>query len=130
MTAEGAFADFVEDSLQSLGPVGARRMFGGHGIFLDGLMFALIADDTLYLKVDDGNRPAFETRGLGPFVYEGKGRAVRMSYFEAPPDALDEPEVLRAWAGDALAAARRAQTGKRRPAKAGKRRPAKEGAGH
>lgn len=114
MTADRAFASFVEESLQPLGPVAARRMFGGYGIFLDGLMFALIADDTLYLKVDDDNRPAFEARDLGPFVYEGKGRPVRMSYWEAPSEALDEPEVLCAWASGAIGAARRVQRGRKR----------------
>lgn len=116
MTTNRAFADFVEESLQPLGPVTARPMFGGYGIFLDGLMFALIADDLLYLKVDDGNRPAFEDLGLSPFIYESKVRPVRMSYSEAPPDALDQPETLCAWARNALAAARRSQS-RRKPKK-------------
>lgn len=114
MTGTRAFADFIEESLAPLGPVRARRMFGGYGVFLDRVMFALIADDTLYFKTDDGNRPEFEARSLGPFVYEGNGRLVRMPYFEAPAEALDDPETLCAWARGALAAAARTHTGARR----------------
>ncbi|MDH3725633.1 MAG: TfoX/Sxy family protein, partial [Thermoleophilia bacterium] len=66
------FAEHVVDLLQAMGPVDARSMFGGYGIFLDGLMFGLIADEVLYLKVDEENRPEFEELGLGAFVYEGK----------------------------------------------------------
>lgn len=69
MASSTEFADFVVESLQPLGPVVARRMFGGFGIYLDGVMFALIAYDTLYFKVDDGNRPAYEDAGLPHFVY-------------------------------------------------------------
>ena len=112
--ADSEFVSYVVESLQPLGPVGARRMFGGHGIFLDGVMFALIASDQLYLKVDDGNRAAFEEAGLEPFTYTSKGRhPVVMSYREAPGEGFDDPEVLCAWARDALAAARRAHKPKR-----------------
>jgi DNA transformation protein len=103
------FAEHVVDLLQSMGPVDARSMFGGYGVFLDGLMFGLIADEVLYLKVDDENLPEFEELGLRPFVYDGKDRPVRMSYSEAPPDALDDAELLSRWASGAYAAARRAK---------------------
>ena len=58
------FVTHVVDMLEPLGPVSARRMFGGYGIFLDGMMFALVADDTLYLKVDDESRSEFAAAGL------------------------------------------------------------------
>jgi DNA transformation protein len=103
------FAEHVVDLLQGMGPVDARAMFGGYGIFLDGLMFGLIADEVLYLKVDDENRPEFEELGLDPFVYEGKNRRVTMSYREAPSDALDDAEQLGRWGARAYAAARRAK---------------------
>ena len=107
---ESEFVHFIVESLQPMGPVTAKRMFGGHGLFLHGAMFALIAWDTLYFKVDDINRPAYEARGLAPFSYVGQqGRPQTMSYYEAPSEGLDDPEILRRWANEAHAAACRAQ---------------------
>ena len=107
---ESNFVHFVVESLQPLGPVVAKRMFGGHGLFLDKLMFGLIVWDTLYLKVDHENRAAFEARGLEPFAYTGQnGRPMQMSYHEAPPEGLDDPEVLVDWARSAYEAALRAK---------------------
>jgi DNA transformation protein and related proteins len=106
---DSEFVSYVVESLRPLGPVSARRMFGGHGIYLHGVMFALIADEQLYLKVDDGNRAAYEAAGLAPFTYSGKGKPIRMSYHEAPSAGFDDPDVLCAWARDAYAAALRAK---------------------
>ena len=103
------FADHVVGLLQEMGPVEARSMFGGYGIFLDGVMFGLIADEELYLKVDDHNRPDFEARNLGPFVYEGKHRPMTMSYNLAPPEAMDDSEALSDWGRSAYAAAQRSK---------------------
>lgn len=115
---DSEFVHFVVESLQALGPVAAKRMFGGHGLFLYGVMFGLIAWDTLYFKVDEINRPAYEGRGLGPFSYVSQqGKTATMSYCEAPPESLDEPEVMLSWAREAHAAALRAQP-KSRSAKA------------
>lgn len=106
---ESEFVHFVVESLQPLGPVIAKRMFGGHGIFLHDLMFAMVAWDTLYFKADDVNRPVYEEQGLEPFAYtDQRGRPVTMSYFEAPPEGLDDPASLSVWGKDALAAAMRA----------------------
>ena len=119
--ADSEFVSYVVESLQPLGPVSARRMFGGHGIYLDGVMFALIASDQLYLKVDDGNRAAYEAAGLEPFTYSGKGKPIRRSYHEAPGEGLDDPEVLCAWAREAYAAALRTRAAAR-PGRAARRR--------
>jgi DNA transformation protein len=108
------FASFVVECLQPLGPVGARRMFGGFGIYLHGTMFALIAYDQLYLKVDDGNRSAYAAAALPPFSYRAKGKLIQLSYHEAPSEGFDDPEVLCTWARDAYAAALRASTTRRR----------------
>ncbi|MEM8948267.1 MAG: TfoX/Sxy family protein [Pseudomonadota bacterium] len=118
---ESEFVHFVVENLQSLGPVAAKRMFGGHGLFLHDVMFGLIAWDTLYFKVDGVNRPAYDERELAPFSYVGqRGRTATMSYCEAPPESLDDAGVLRAWASEAYAAALRAQPrGKSRKAYAG-----------
>ena len=93
-----AWADFVLEVLGAWRPVTARRMFGGHGLYHTGVMFALIADGQLYLKVDDESRGAFDAAGLSPFVYEAKGRRVALSYHRAPDAMLDEPDVAREWA--------------------------------
>jgi DNA transformation protein len=119
MTGESEFVGFVIESLRPLGPVAARRMFGGHGIFMDGVMFGLIADDQLYLKVDDGNRTAYEAEGLQPFSYRGRGGRIETSYREAPSEGFEDPEVLCDWAREAYAAALRADARKTRRRKAG-----------
>lgn len=107
---ESEFVHFMVENLQGLGPVLAKRMFGGHGLYLHDVMFALIAWDTLYLKVDEINRPAYDQRGLGPFSYATQqGRSATLSYCEAPPEGLDDPGTLLSWASDAYAAALRAQ---------------------
>jgi len=114
MARSSEFVEFVLEGLQPLCGVSARRMFGGWGIYKDGVMFALIADDTLYLKVDDGNRAAYEDAGLPYFTYTDKGKLIRMPYCEAPSEGLDDPEVLCAWAREAYAAALRTRAHKRR----------------
>jgi DNA transformation protein and related proteins len=93
--------------LSPLGPVEARPMFGGHGVFLDGAMVALVASAELYLKTDDVNRHLFEAEGLAPFVHRRPGRVVEMSYRRAPEPAEDW-DRLAPFAESAEAAARRA----------------------
>ena len=111
------FAEHVAELLEPLGGIQLRRMFGGYGIFKDGVMFALIADDTLYFRTDAASRSAFEARDLEPFVYDKAGRATSMPYHRAPDEGFDDPDVMRDWARDAFAAAVRG----RRPKKAGGR---------
>jgi DNA transformation protein and related proteins len=79
---------------------------------MDGVMFGLIADDQLYLKVDEGNRAAYEAEGLQPFTYAGRVKPIEMSYREAPSDGFDDPEILCNWAREAYAAALRADARK------------------
>ena len=116
--------EFVTHCLELLAPLGAarsRRMFGGHGLYVDDLFVAIIANDRLYLKVDVHTRPRFEAAGCEPFVYEGKGRSVAMGYFSAPEEAIESPAPMQPWARLALEAALRAWAAKSEPA--GKRRP-------
>jgi DNA transformation protein len=109
MTASDGFIGFLKDLLGGLGPITVRRMFGGAGIYCDGVMFALVVDDTLYFKVDDRNRPDFEAEGLAPFSYATKdSRHTIMSYWRCPDRLFDEPDEMTAWAGKALVAARKA----------------------
>ena len=105
---QAAFADFILELLSPWRPVSAQRMFGGHGLYHAGVMFALIADGQLYLKVDDESRAVFEAAGLTPFVYEAKGRRVSLSYHHAPDAMLDDAELAREWAERGWQAALRA----------------------
>lgn len=103
MSCSNEFEAFVQDMLEPIGPVAIRRMFGGAGVFVRGTMFALIADDVLYLKVDSGSREAFRTLGCDPFVYQAApGRMAEMSYYEMPPHLFDDRAELIEWARQSL----------------------------
>lgn len=101
------FVAYVLELLEPLGGCSARAMFGGHGIYRDGGIFGLIIDDRLYLKADVHSAAQFVAVGSAPFVYQGKGRAVQMSYWSLPEDALESSEEMIRWARLALAAASR-----------------------
>jgi len=108
------YRTFALEQLEQVAPVTARAMFGGVGLYSDGLFFALIDDDTLYFKVDDTNRGDFEAEGMGPFKPFGDD-SYSMHYYEVPADLLEDPERLREWMEKALAAARRKRwSGRRR----------------
>lgn len=109
MAVDPGFREFVLEQLSVVGPVRARGMFGGAGIYADNVMFALIAYDTLYLKVDSETEPAFAAVGSEPFVYEGKAKPVQMSYWQCPETAFDDPDAMTHWAQLGLAAARRSK---------------------
>jgi len=106
------FTHHIVDLMQGIGPVNAKRMFGGYGIFLDGLMFALISDGLLYLKADTENRADFIKHNLGAFSYIKKGKECRLSYFQSPEDALEDPEIMNDWARLSYAAALRGAAAK------------------
>ena len=105
------FTDYLHEVFAEFGPIQARRMFGGYGIYHDGVMFALVADDTLYLKVDAATHGQFLSRDLPAFSYDKNGKTVRMSYHLAPEEILEDPAMARAWARQAYAAALRARAG-------------------
>ena len=106
------FIEYVMELFGPFGTVGARRMFGGHGVYLDGLMFAIVSEDTLYLKADEMNRIEFEQAGCEIFGYARKGRRATLSFFRAPEDAMESPELMLPWARSAYAAALRADAKK------------------
>ena len=108
------FVNYVVELMQSIGPVCARSMFGGHGIFLEGLMFGLVADSVLYLKVDKETEAAFKARGLEAFTYNKKGKEYKMSYYQAPEEALEDGEEMNSWATGAYGSALRAASKKRK----------------
>ena len=108
MVASDSFAEFLREQLEPLGRVTLRRMFGKTGVFCDGVMFGMVADNTLYLRVDDRNREAFaEAASTPPLNYAKKGSLIDLSFWRAPERLFDEPDDLVEWARLALAAARR-----------------------
>ena len=112
--------DFVRHVCELLAPAGrvsTRRMFGGHGVYLDGLFMAIIDDDEFYLKADDVTLATFEREGCAPFVYSKEGQAMTMKYRRAPEEAMDAPHLMLPWARLALQAAVRAQAFKAAPKK-------------
>jgi DNA transformation protein and related proteins len=111
MAVSPSYQAFILEQLAQIVPVRARRMFGELGLYSDGLFFAIIADDVLYLKADATTRPAFEALGSRPFLPYGDP-ARPMSYYEAPAAALDDPDHLRKWVERALTIASNA--GRRR----------------
>ncbi len=122
MVASDGFAEFLREQLAPLGRVTMRRMFGKNGVFCDRLMFGMVTDDTLYVRVDDQNRDVFqEAASAPPLSYEKQGRAIDLSFWRVPERLLDEPDALVAWARAALAAARRVASARAR--KAPKQRP-------
>jgi DNA transformation protein len=114
MAGSSPLVEYLVDELTPLGHAQGRRMFSGHGLYLDGLIVALVIDETLYLKVDSGNRASFEAAGTEPFAYLNRGRRVALPYWEAPAVVIEEPDLLREWAAASLAVARRADTVKLR----------------
>jgi DNA transformation protein len=109
--ARNEFVEHVLELLAPLGSVSARRMFGGFGIYRDGLMVALVANDVLYLKADTESRGEFEAVGSEPFSYTARRKRVMLSYWRAPEEALESRATMQEWARSAHAAALRAKAG-------------------
>lgn len=101
------FVEYLVEVFESFGPIRARRMFGGHGIFHDDLMIGLVADDVLYLKIDKQTQDYFKEMGLPQFEYSKNGKVMKMSYCRAPDEIFDDPEVASMWATRAYDAAMR-----------------------
>lgn len=117
MAVSDEYLAYVVDQFGPFGAVTTRRMFGGAGLYREGLFFGLIADDTLYLKVDDANRPDYEAAGMEPFRPFSEGKKTAMGFYEVPADVLEEPEELARWAEKAHAVALRKRSGTRKPGK-------------
>src|SRR5271169_2258999 len=117
MVASDSFAEFLREQLAPLGRVTMRRMFGKTGVFCGGVMFGMVTDNMLYLRVDDHNREAFEeAQSSPPLNYEKKGSTIDLSFWRAPERLFDEPDDLVTWARLALAAARRVAAKRKRTA--------------
>lgn len=106
MGVSADYLAYVIDQLAAFARVSSRRMFGGVGLYTDGLFFGLIADDTLYFKVDESNRADYVRRRCEPFrPFADDPNAYSMSYFAVPADVLEDPDELKLWARKATAAA-------------------------
>ena len=131
-------ADGLKELFAPFAPVSVKRMFSGHGVYADGVCFALNLRGDIFLKADSLTEQRFAAAGSQPFVYEGRrGTVTVLSYWRLVPGAYDDPDELKAWCGLAMAAARRAAAAKqakgaRRMAAAGeparKRKPAQKAA--
>lgn len=110
-----SYREFVLEQLGRVAPpIHGKSMFGGVGIYSHDTFFALIANDELYLKVDDSNRPDFEARGMGPFLPYGAGSSA-MQYYLLPADVLEDVDTLREWVEKSIAVARSKKRGTPRP---------------
>jgi DNA transformation protein len=107
---------WAQELFAPLGPIRTKSMFGGWGFYCEDLFFALIADDTLYLKADDQeSQGRFAAAGSSPFRYtHGDGRITTMGYWSAPEEAMDSPMTMQPWAKLALTCALRAGAKKRK----------------
>lgn len=114
--ADDSFKEFVLDQLSALPDVRAKAMFGAHGLYSGEHFFGILDEGRLFFKTDAQSEAEYTSRGMGPFTYEMKGKVMTMAYHEVPPDVLEQPQELTAWARTAihLAAAKKKAT----PAKA------------
>ena len=99
------FVDYLHEVFAVFGTIHARRMFGGYGLYHEGVMFALVADDTLYLKANAQTAGYFKKLDLPPFEYRKGDQTVKMSYYLAPDSMMDDPEEAVIWARRAYDAA-------------------------
>jgi DNA transformation protein len=131
--ADDSFHAFVKELFAGLGPVQIKRMFGGAGVYVDGLMFGLLADNTIHIKAnDDAMKADLRAEGSGPFVWSPqngprKGEQIDLGYWRLPEAALDDPDEAVKWGRRALALAKAKAAAKKpkrepKPAKKPKRR--------
>lgn len=109
MAVSTDFRDFVKEGLEPIGPISHKRMFGGVGLYAQGFIIAILADDQLFFKTDDTSRPLFEAEGMKPFSYEKKDGTVGvMTYFAAPELVFDDKDEMVKWGQVALDTSMRA----------------------
>jgi DNA transformation protein len=110
MAVDDGYLEYImNDVLGHIEDLRGRRMFGGYGIYKGNLMCALIVQDVLYFKVDDTNRPDYESAGMGPFVYESKRGTSTMQYWQVPEEVMEDREQVEAWLNRSWEAAKRAK---------------------
>ena len=107
MRKDEGFLEWLAELLEPMGKVSLRRMFGGHGLYIDGLFVAIVADGRPYFKADAETQADFVAAGCAPFLFESRGKSIPSSYWSVPESALDSAEDMRPWARRAIAAALR-----------------------
>jgi DNA transformation protein len=115
------YIEYVREQLASLGRVTSRRMFGGVGLYANGLFFAILDGDQLYFKTDDSNRADYEARGSKPFCPFPDKPEMKMNYHDVPADLLEDAEELCRWAKKAVAVALSAASKKKSPVRSRKK---------
>ena len=122
MPVSADYLTYVLDQFAHFTKVTSRRMFGGAGLYADGLFFALLAEDTLYFKVDDSNRDDYVRRGSRAFQPFKDDPTYSMSYFQLPEEVLEDPDELQRWTRRALAVAVSAAAAKAQRSRAANKR--------
>ena len=102
---DDSFKEFVLDQLGALPDLRAKAMFGAHGLYSDDYFFGILEEGRLFFKTDGKSEIEYISRGMGPFTYEMKGKVMSLAYHEVPPDVLEQPHELTAWARQAIAIA-------------------------
>jgi DNA transformation protein len=100
--ADDSFNEFVLDQLHALPDLRAKAMFGAHGLYCGEKFFGILDEGRLFFKTDAASQAEYTARGMGPFTYEMKGKVMTMAYHEVPPDVLEQPHELTAWARRAI----------------------------
>ena len=113
MTFDNRLVGWVKECLEPMGEVTARAMMGGATLYLDGTVFAIVADDDLWFKADQMSDAEWDDVGAERFTYEMRGKTSSMNYRRAPLDVHDDPDALRRWASLALDAGRRSSKKRR-----------------
>jgi DNA transformation protein len=113
--ADDSFKEFVLDQLSALPEVRARAMFGAHGLYQGAHFFGILDEGRLFFKTDAQSQADYTAHGMAPFTYESKGRVLTMSYHEVPPDVLESPPELVAWAQRAITVAARGKEPQKTP---------------
>jgi DNA transformation protein and related proteins len=112
--------EYIRELFAAFGAVEVRRMFGGAGLYADGVMFGLVSDGRIYLKADAATAPDFEREGSARFEYDRNRKRAVMSYWRLPDRLYDDPDDLARWARAALSLAQRiaaANTARAKPAR-------------
>jgi DNA transformation protein len=113
--SDDGFAAYCAELLAGSGSVRRRRMFGGHGLYVDGLFVALVAFERLYLKADAASAARFEAAGGERFVYSARGRQTALNYWTPPAEAMESPALMQPWVRLAQQAALQAPRAPRKP---------------
>ncbi|MBC8412891.1 MAG: TfoX/Sxy family protein [Nitrospira sp.] len=113
MKKTSEFIEFLEEVFEKFGIIDIKKMFGGYGVYHEGLMFGLVERNTLYLKADIKTKELFESMELSQFSYRRKDKTIKMSFYRAPEEIFDDKNLAVKWADLAYGSAfRSASSGK------------------